>query len=70
MKFETLEARLLIEYKKRKIFFFKNHAENGAGRLVPDFFLFFKKVLFEVKASGFQLRCITWHTIKTNYIKL
>ena len=24
-----------------KIFFFKNHAENEAGRLVPDLFLFF-----------------------------
>ena len=29
-----------IEYNK-KIFFFKNHAENETGRLVPDLFLFF-----------------------------
>ena len=34
----------VIEYSKRNIFF-KNHAENEAWRLVPDFFLFFKKVL-------------------------
>ena len=36
---------------RRKIFFFKNHGENEAGRLVPDFFLFFKKTLYKVKAS-------------------
>ena len=34
----------LIEYNKRK-FFFKNYAENDAGRLVPDLFLFFKQSL-------------------------
>ena len=34
---------------------FKNHAENEAGGLVPDLFLFFKKALYEVKASGMQL---------------
>ena len=28
----------------RKILFFKNHAENEAGRLVPDIFLFFEKL--------------------------
>ena len=32
----------LIEYNKRNIFF-KNYAENEAGRLVPDLFLFCKK---------------------------
>ena len=37
------------------MFFFKFHAENEAGRLVPDLFLFFKKALYEVKASGLQL---------------
>ena len=35
----------------REIFFFKNHAENEVGKLVPDFYLFFKKALYEVKAS-------------------
>ena len=39
----------------RETFFFKNHAENKSGRLVPDLFLFFQKALFEVKASGLQL---------------
>ena len=38
----------LTEYKKR------NHAENETVRLVPDVFLFFKKALFEVKASALQ----------------
>ena len=37
------------------IFLFKNYAENEAERLVPDHFLFFKKALYEVKASGLQL---------------
>ena len=37
------------------ILFFKNHAENEAGRLVPDFFLFFKKAVYKVKANGLQL---------------
>ena len=40
----------------RKIFSFKNHAENEARILDPDFSLFFKKALYEVKASGLQLR--------------
>ena len=43
-----------IEYNKGNIFF-KNHAENEAGRLVPDLLLFFKKGLYEVKASGLRL---------------
>ena len=38
------------------MFFFKNHAENEVGRLIPDLFLFFKKDLYEVKTSGLQLR--------------
>ena len=34
----------LIEYTiPREIFFFKNYAENKAGRLVPDHFFFFLK---------------------------
>ena len=37
------------------MFFSKNHAENEARRLVPDLALFFKKALYEVKASGLQL---------------
>ena len=37
------------------MFFFKNHAENEAGKLVPDLFLLFKKTLYEVKESGLLL---------------
>ena len=37
------------------MFFFKNHAENEAGRLVPHLFLFFEKALYEVKANGLEL---------------
>ena len=44
----------LIENNVRNIFF-KNHAENKTGRLVPDRFLFFKKVLYKIKASGQHL---------------
>ena len=29
-----------------EILFFKNHAKNKSGRLVPDLFPFFKKYLF------------------------
>ena len=42
-----------IDYNK--IVFFKNHAENEVGRLVPDIILLFKKLLYEVKASGLLL---------------
>ena len=37
------------------MFHFKNHAENEAGGLAPDLFLFFRKALFDVKASGLHL---------------
>ena len=39
----------LIEYNKR--FFFKNYAENEAGRLVLDLFLFLKKCLARAKSK-------------------
>ena len=39
----------------REVFFFKNHAENDAGRLVTDLFLHFKKPLYEAKWNGLQL---------------
>ena len=62
----------LIEYNKI-IFSFKNHAESQVGRPLPDFFLFFKKALCKVKASGLQLsfnifrKASTWHIIKTKF---
>ena len=43
----------LIEYNRN--IFLENHEENRAGRLVPDFLLFFQKVSYEEKASGRQL---------------
>ena len=55
---------------------FGENEEYEARRLVPDFILFFKKALYEVKACVLQLSFnifrlpSTWHTIKTNYIKL
>ena len=37
---QTMKFGELLEYNKR-IFFFKNYAENEARRLVPNLFLFF-----------------------------
>ena len=45
---QTLKLR---QFNRINIFFFKNHAGNELGILVPDLFLFFEKVLNEVKAS-------------------
>ena len=44
----------LLEYNKKNIFL-QNYTENGAGGLVSDLFLFFKKALYQIKASGLQL---------------
>ena len=38
---QTIKLGQLIDYNKRNISF-KNYAENEAGSLVPDLFLFFK----------------------------
>ena len=43
-----------------EIFYFKNHAKDGASSLVPDLFLLFKKALYKVKASDLQLGFITF----------
>ena len=37
------------------MFSFKIYAENEAGRLVPDFFLVFEKVQYELRAGALQL---------------
>ena len=57
---------------QQEIIFFKNHAENEAGRLVPDLFI---KALYEVKASGptgyFQYNLKAFHlAYKKNCMKL
>ena len=43
---QTMKFGQLIEYNKINIFFFKNHGEDGAEKLVPERFLFFKKTLY------------------------
>ena len=43
----TIKFGQLIEYNKR--FSFKNHAENEAGTLLPDIFLFLNLPLYDVK---------------------
>ena len=48
----------LLEHLKNT-FYLQNNGKNGAERLVPDLFFFFKKkkeALHEAKASGLQLR--------------
>ena len=35
--------------------FFENLLENGAERVFPDLFLFFKKALSELSVNGLQL---------------
>ena len=52
---QTMKLGQIVEFNVR-IFFFKNHTENEAGRLFRDLFLFFKEVLFKVKASVQHLR--------------
>ena len=52
---QTMKFGQLIERPKRNIFLKKNNAENEAGKLVPDRFLFFEKALYQVKGSGLQL---------------
>ena len=55
MKFDQL-----IESNVKRIFK-KSNAENMAGELVRDFFLFFGKILHEVIANGPHLSCsIFW----------
>ena len=53
-----------------EIFSFKNHGENKAESLVPDLFLFFKKTLYKVKASGHHFSFnIFWYTSTWTYNK-
>ena len=41
--------------ERENYFSSKIYAENEAGRLVPDLFLFFKNALFKVKTRGHDL---------------
>ena len=64
-----------IEHNKRNIFL-EIHEQNEADRLVSDLFLIFKRILYQLKASGCQLifhifrQSSSWHVIKANCIKL
>ena len=59
----------LIEHNLRNIFF-KNHAENDAGKLDIYFYLYYKNALDEVKASCRHF-CfeILWWTLTWTYNK-
>ena len=46
---QTIKFGQVIEYNNRNIFVQKS------GRLVPDLNFFFKKALYEIKASGLQI---------------
>ena len=76
---QTMKFDQLIKYITSEIFFFKNHAESKAGRLVPDLFLLFNKAFYEEKANGLHLNFNIFqffnilplgHTLKVNCIKL
>ena len=60
-----------------EIVFFKNHAGNTTGRLVPDLILFFLKKLYVRSQQAVSSLVSTYigsprfgHTIKTNCLKL
>ena len=53
----------------RESIFSRNHAENTTGRLVPDYFLFFKKALYEVKESGLWYILITLNSAYRNKLQ-
>ena len=52
---QTMKFGQLIKHPKRNIFLKKYYAENEAGKVLPVRFLFFKKDLYWLKASGLQL---------------
>ena len=51
---QTIKFGQLIEYNMRNILLEKS-CRNEVGRIVPDLFFFFKKALYEIKASGQHL---------------
>ena len=52
-----------------EIFFFGSYAENGAGKLVSDLFLFIKKALYEVKERVCSLISIHFKALNLVYNK-
>ena len=65
---KAMEFGQLVEYNVRIIIIFKNPAGDNMGKLISDFFSFFEKALFKVKAIGQHLRPRLGHTIKTNFV--
>ena len=56
--FQAMKFGQLIYYNQRN-YIIKKHAQNKAGKLVPDLFFFFEKALYEVKASVLQFQYIS-----------
>ena len=48
----------LIEYNMGNVFFFKNHAENEAGRLVPNLIMFLRKLYMPLLLEVLGNMCI------------
>ena len=51
----TRQSKLVSWNITRQMLFFKYHADNEGGRLVPDLVLFFEKASYETKEGGLQL---------------
>ena len=60
----------LVRWKNRtgEFFFFKNHAEDETGRLVPDLFLFFRKVLYIWAKSKYSAAYFLYISIALNVV--
>ena len=50
---ETMKSSQLTEYNRN--IFLQIHAKNEVGRQVPDLFLFFLEILYELRVSGQDL---------------
>ena len=65
---QATKCSQLIEYNKADLLF-KNHAENEAGRLAPDLFLFFRKPFYDVRQVVCSLFSIILIALNFAYIK-
>ena len=71
---QTMKFGQLIEFSKINSFLQKLCRKSDRERLVSEIFLFFKKALYKVKASGLQLSFYTYiltaHNLAHNKTKL
>ena len=75
---QTMKIGQVIKHNNRNIFYQKSYRKRDRETSSrPIFvFLFFKKILYQVKASGLQFgfsilrQSSTWYTMKTSCIKL